>query len=138
MHDVGKIAISDEILHKPGPLTAEERREMETHTIVGHRILADSESELLQTAARIALTHHEWFDGSGYPRGLSAGAIPLEGRIVAVADVFDALISDRCYRPALPVEEAVALIRRERGTHFDPEIATSLLDSLDEVLAVRG
>lgn len=137
MHDVGKIATPDEILRKPGALTPEERVEMERHTEVGHKILAGSESELLQMAARIALTHHEWFDGSGYPRGLAGEEIPIEGRIVAVADVFDALLSDRSYRPALSTEEAVAVIRKGRGTHFDPEVADCLLEHLDEALALR-
>ncbi|MGB7589391.1 MAG: HD domain-containing phosphohydrolase, partial [Solirubrobacterales bacterium] len=90
MHDVGKIATPEEILHKPGPLTPQERDEMERHTVVGYQILTDSDSDLLRLAATIALTHHEWFDGSGYPQGLSGGEIPIEGRIVAVADVLDA------------------------------------------------
>jgi putative two-component system response regulator len=137
MHDVGKIATPYEILRKPGPLTPEERVEMERHTEVGHQILADSESELLQMAARIALTHHEWFDGSGYPRGLSGEEIPIEGRVVAVADVFDALLSDRPYRPAMSVEEAVEAIREGRGTHFDPEVVDVLLDHLEDALALR-
>jgi putative two-component system response regulator len=138
MHDVGKIATPDEILRKPGPLTPEERKEMERHTTVGHRILADSESDLLQMAAAIALTHHEWFDGSGYPQGLRGQDIPMEGRVVAVADVFDALLSDRPYRPAMSVDEAVKMIEQGRGTHFDPEIAGILLEHLDEALSLRG
>ncbi|MEX0971781.1 MAG: HD domain-containing phosphohydrolase [Solirubrobacterales bacterium] len=137
MHDVGKIATPDSVLHKPGALTVSERKRMESHTVVGHRILCDSASELLSMAAEIALTHHEWFDGSGYPRGLSGEQIPLEGRIVAVADVFDALLSDRPYRAAMPVEEAVELIAAERGTHFDPAAADALLDNLDDALALR-
>jgi putative two-component system response regulator len=137
MHDVGKIAVPDEILRKKGPLSAVERKEMERHTLVGHRILADSDSELLRMAARIALTHHEWYDGSGYPQGLIGEEIPIEGRVVTVADVFDALLSDRSYRPAMSVEEAVELIRKGRGTHFDPRIADILLDHIQEVLALR-
>ncbi len=101
MHDVGKIATPSEILRKPGPLTPEEREEMKRHTTIGHEILVDSESELLGLAATIALTHHERYDGSGYPQGLVGEEIPLEGRITAIADVFDALLSDRHYRPAL-------------------------------------
>ena len=120
MHDVGKIGTPDEILCKPGPLTVQERAEMERHTVVGHEILAGAESELLRLAATIALTHHERFDGSGYPTGLDGEEIPLEGRITAVADVFDALLSERSYRPALGVEEAVAVIRGGSGTQFDP------------------
>lgn len=138
MHDVGKIATPDAVLRKRGSLTPEERSLMEEHTTVGHTILCDSESELLRMAARIALTHHEWFDGSGYPRGLPGGDIPIEGRIVAVADVCDALLSDRPYRAAMAVDKATGLIAAERGTHFDPEIVDALLDNLDEALALRG
>lgn len=138
MHDVGKIATPDGILQKPGPLTRSEREQMEAHTTVGHQILDGSESDLLRLAAMIALTHHERWDGDGYPKGLSKGGIPLEGRIVAVADVFDALLSDRCYRPAMPVAEAVAMIKEGRGTHFDPQIVDLLLDHLEEALSLRG
>ena len=138
MHDVGKIATPDRILQKPGPLTAAERMAMEQHTMVGHEILSGSASDLLQLAATIALTHHERWDGGGYPRGLAGEEIPFEGRIVAVADVFDALLSDRCYRPALPLEETVAILRDERGTHFDPDVADALLDNLEEALSLRG
>jgi PAS domain S-box-containing protein len=137
MHDVGKIATPGELLRKPGPLTPEERIEVNRHTTVGHAILADSESEVLRLAASIALTHHERFDGSGYPRGLSGEQIPLEGRITAVADVFDALLSDRPYRPAFTVEETVETIRQSSGSHFDPEIVELLLDHLDEALFLR-
>jgi PAS domain S-box-containing protein len=138
MHDVGKIGTADEILRKPGPLTDEERREMERHTAIGHEILSKSQSELLRIAATIALTHHERYDGRGYPQGLAGEEIPLEGRITAVADVFDALLSDRCYRPALSVEGAVALIREGRGTQFDPRIVDVLLDHLEEALSLRA
>jgi putative two-component system response regulator len=138
MHDVGKIATPDDILQKPGALTPEERHEMERHTVVGHEILADSESELLQMAATIALSHHERWDGDGYPQGLSGEEIPLEARIVAVADVFDALLSDRCYRPALSVAEAVRTIREGKGAHFDPQVAEVLLRHVEEALSFRG
>ncbi len=138
MHDVGKIATPDEILHKEGPLTPDEREVMEHHTNIGHQILADSESALLQMAARVALTHHERWDGSGYPRGLRGKEIPLEGRIVAVADVFDALLSDRPYRPAMSIGDAIEIIERGRGTHFDPDITDVFLEHLDEALTVRG
>jgi putative two-component system response regulator len=138
MHDVGKIATPDEILRKPGPLTPEERKEMERHTTIGHQILDDSDSELLRMAASIALTHHERFDGRGYPHGLSGENIPPEGRIVAVADVFDALLSDRPYRPAMTVGEAVRVIEDGHGTHFDPRIADILLEHLEEALSLRG
>jgi PAS domain S-box-containing protein len=137
MHDVGKIGTSEEILRKPGPLTTEERKEMERHTVVGHEILAGSQSQLLQIAAVIALTHHEHFDGTGYPRGLVGEEIPLEGRISAVADVFDALLSDRCYRSALSVTDSAEVIRDGRGTHFDPQIVDLLINGLDEALSLR-
>ena len=138
MHDVGKVATPDGVLQKQGPLTPEERRVMEQHTTVGYEILADSESELLQLAATIALTHHERWDGDGYPSGLAGEQIPIEGRITAVADVFDALLSDRCYRPAMPVEDAVEVIRKGRGTHFDPDVVDALLANLKEALYLRG
>lgn len=137
MHDVGKIGTPAEILRKPGPLTAEERTEMECHTIVGHQIFAHFESELSRLAAAIALTHHERYDGSGYPHGLAGEEIPLEGRITAVADVFDALLTDRSYRPAMTTDEAVAVIEEGRGTHFDPRIVDALVDHLQEALALR-
>jgi len=138
MHDVGKIATPDGILQKRGPLTPEERKIMELHTTVGHQILDGSDSDLLQAGATIALTHHERWDGTGYPNGLRGEEIPLEGRIVAVADVFDALLSDRCYRPAMPLEKAVSIMREGRGTQFDPRIVDVLLEHLEEVLALRG
>ena len=137
MHDVGKIGTPAEILRKPGPLTVEERAEMERHTIVGHQIFAHFESELSRLAAAIALTHHERYDGSGYPHGLVGEQIPLEGRITAVADVFDALLTDRSYRAAMTEQEAVAVIEEGRGTHFDPQIVDALVDHLQEALALR-
>jgi PAS domain S-box-containing protein len=137
MHDVGKIATPSEILCKSGPLTPEEDEEMRRHTTVGHEILANSESDLLRLAATIALTHHERYDGGGYPEGLTGEEIPLEGRITAVADVFDALLSDRHYRLALTVEETVDVIEKGRGSQFDPQIVDILLEHLDEALAVR-
>lgn len=137
MHDVGKIGVLAEILRKPGPLTGEERAAMERHTTIGYETLANSESELLRMAATIALTHHEQYDGGGYPQGLSGEEIPIEGRITAVADVFDALLSDRCYRPAFSPDEAVARIRDENGTHFDPWVADVLLENVEEILALR-
>ena len=137
MHDVGKIATPDEILRKRGPLSDEERTEMQRHTLVGGEILAGSKGDLLQLAASIALTHHERFDGSGYPRGLSGEEIPLEGRITAVADVFDALLSDRVYRPGMSLADAVDLMRAGRGTQFDPRILDLLLANLDQALGLR-
>ncbi len=134
LHDVGKVAIPDAILLKPGKLTAEERAIVETHAEEGHRLLKGSSSAILDLAATIALSHHEKWDGSGYPRGVKGEAIPIEGRIVAIADVFDALTSDRVYRKAYAVEEAVGMMREERGKHFDPV----LLDAFLEVLGSSG
>lgn len=138
MHDVGKIATPDGVLRKQDKLTVDERTRMESHTTVGHEILAGSDSELLKMAAQIALTHHEWFDGSGYPQGLKGDEITIEGRIVAAADVFDALLSDRPYRGAMSVEEATKLISAESGTHFDPAVVDALIENLDEALKLRG
>lgn len=138
LHDVGKVGIPDRILLKPGPLDAEERKVMQGHAEIGHRMLTGSGTELLELAARIAWTHHEHFDGGGYPSGLAGEQIPIEGRIAAVGDVFDALTSDRIYRPAFTVESAVEEMRSLRGTQFDPEILDVFLDSLDEVLEVKA
>jgi hypothetical protein len=134
LHDVGKVAIPDAILLKPGRLTADERAIVETHAEEGHRLLRGSSSSILDLAASIALSHHEKWDGSGYPRGLEGESIPIEGRIVAVADVFDALTSDRVYRKAFAVEEAVAMMLEQRARHFDPV----LLDAFMEVLGRSG
>jgi HD-GYP domain-containing protein (c-di-GMP phosphodiesterase class II) len=137
MHDVGKIGLPAEMLRKPEALTSQERIEMERHAQLGYELLAGSESELLRLAATIALTHHEWFDGSGYPGGIAGEQIPIEGRIAAVADVFDALLSDRSYRPAVMVPEALDVMEDGRWTHFDPQIVDLLVRHLDEVLALR-
>jgi HD-GYP domain-containing protein (c-di-GMP phosphodiesterase class II)/methylmalonyl-CoA mutase cobalamin-binding subunit len=134
LHDVGKVAIPDAILLKPGPLTPEERAIVETHAEEGHRLVRGSSSSILDMAATIALSHQEKWDGSGYPRGLKGEAIPIEGRIVAVADVFDALTSDRVYRKAFSVEDALQTMREQRGRHFDPV----LLDAFMEVLGRSG
>ncbi len=134
LHDVGKVAIPDAILLKPGPLTPEERAIVETHAEEGHRLVRGSSSSILDMAATIALSHQEKWDGSGYPRGLKGEAIPIEGRIVAVADVFDALTSDRVYRKAFTIEEGVQMMREQRGRHFDPV----LLDAFMEVLGQTG
>jgi methanogenic corrinoid protein MtbC1 len=131
LHDVGKVAIPDAILLKPGPLTPEERAIVETHAEEGHRLLRGSSSSILEMATIIALSHQEKWDGTGYPRGLSGEAIPIEGRIVAIADVFDALTSDRVYRKAFPVEEAVEMMREQRGRHFDPVLLDAFMEVLD-------
>jgi HD-GYP domain-containing protein (c-di-GMP phosphodiesterase class II) len=138
MHDVGKVAVPDAVLLKPGPLTPAERAVMERHTIVGHEMLAGSRSELIELAATIALTHHERVDGRGYPNGIVADAIPLAGRIVAVADVFDALTSDRVYRPAMTVSEGLRIIADGRGTQFDSVVLDAFEAGLGEILAIRS
>jgi putative two-component system response regulator len=136
LHDVGKVAVPDNVLLKPGRLTDIERREMERHTEVGWEILHGSGSSLLDLAALIAWTHHEKYDGSGYPRGLSGHEIPIEGRMVAVADVFDALTTHRSYRPAFTLEQTIEMMRGERGKHFDPDLLDFFLGSMDEVLEI--
>jgi PAS domain S-box-containing protein len=133
LHDVGKLAISDSILLKPGKLTVEEFEIMKTHAAAGARVLSGSSSPVLQMATVIAATHHERWDGNGYPAGLAGEAIPLVGRVVAVADVFDALTHDRPYKSAWPLEEAIAEIRRGAGTQFDPQVAAAFLAAHEPV-----
>jgi HD-GYP domain-containing protein (c-di-GMP phosphodiesterase class II) len=137
MHDVGKIGIPDAILKKPGKLTPEEFEVMKQHPLIGGSILANAGSELLQMAQDIALTHHERFDGTGYPRGLAGKAIPLSGRIIAVADVFDAITSRRCYKPAFALDKALAILEAESGTHFDPEIVAAFMSIQPQVVEIR-
>jgi putative two-component system response regulator len=127
LHDVGKIAIPESIRLKPGKLTDEEMEVMRTHTLIGAELLADGGSELLRLAETIARCHHERWDGSGYPTGMRGEAIPLEARIVAVADFFDALASDRPYRRAWDVPRVIAEIRRQSGTAFDPEVVSAFI-----------
>ena len=136
MHDVGKIGISDDILLKPGKLTAEEYDVMKTHVEIGCEILAGAQSELLNLAHEIALTHHEKFDGSGYPKGLSGDQIPLSGRIVAITDVFDALTSNRPYKTAWAIDQALDLLTAEKGRHFDPELVDLFLAALPEIIEI--
>jgi putative two-component system response regulator len=130
MHDIGKIGIPDSILLKEGPLTEDERAEMQRHTEIGREILRGSESPILQLAESIAWTHHEKFDGSGYPRGLRGEDIPVEGRIAAVADVLDTLTRDRPYRAAMSLPDAVAVMAEGRGTHFDPAMLDAFMSEL--------
>lgn len=137
MHDVGKLGIPDRILVKRGKFSPEERAEMEKHAQIGHRILHGSSSKLLQLAATISLTHHERFDGSGYPRGLVGEAIPLPGRIAAIADVFDALTTNRTYRRRFPLAEALRTMRSGKGTLFDPDLLDVFLDSMHDVLRIK-
>ena len=137
MHDVGKIGIPDSILLKPGKLTPEERRIVEQHSEIGYRILAGSRSEVLTLAAPIAWTHHERVDGTGYPRKLAGDDIPFEGRIAAIADVFDALTSQKVYKAAFPLDRAIEIMREGRGTHFDTGLLDLFLDSMDEVVGIK-
>ncbi len=139
MHDIGKIIISDNILKKPGKLTAEEFDEMKKHAAVGGTVVREvlngiSDEEYLSGASDIASCHHEWWDGHGYPLGLSGERIPLSARIMAIADVFDALISKRCYKNAMPPEEAFRVIREESGTHFDPKLVEVFLRHKDKFI----
>jgi putative two-component system response regulator len=136
MHDVGKIGIPDAILRKPGRLDEDEMRVMRTHPEIGARIIGDHAEGMLAMARRIALYHHEKWDGSGYPQGLAGEAIPLEARIVAVADVFDALTSTRPYKRAWSFDDAVAFLQAESGRHFDPALVEAFLGLLPEVREV--
>jgi len=138
MHDVGKIGIPDAILRKRGALDDDEWRVMRSHVTIGARIIGEHPSGLLRTAQRIALGHHEKWDGSGYPLGLAGEAIPLEARIVAIADVFDALTSVRPYKAAWTVEDALDLLRRESGRHFDPRLVELFMGCLPDVLAIKA
>jgi putative two-component system response regulator len=138
MHDVGKLGIPDRILLKPGRLTDEEMAVMKTHALIGYEILKDSTSQALQAGAVIARAHHEKFDGSGYPAGLTGEAIPLYGRIVAVADVFDALTSERPYKKAWELDRARNFIAEASGQHFDPACVDAFFARWDDVLAVRA
>ncbi|GAB3486677.1 HD domain-containing phosphohydrolase [Marinomonas epiphytica] len=137
MHDVGKIGIPDAILLKPGRLNDEEWQVMRQHTTMGAEIIGKHSSSLLKLARIIALTHHEKWDGSGYPEGLKGEEIPVEGRIIAIADVFDALTSERPYKKAWSVEDAVQLIRDEAGKHFDPELVKVFETCLEEILIIK-
>jgi putative two-component system response regulator len=138
MHDVGKLGIPDSILLKTTPLTAGERDIMKQHTVIGARILEGSSSPLLRSGAMIALAHHERFDGAGYPHGLAGVNIPLEARICAVADVFDALSSDRRYREALPLETVFDMMGSQRGRHFDPQVLDAFLSRRAQVEAIHA
>jgi two-component system response regulator RpfG len=137
LHDMGKIAIPDAVLMKPGPLSEDEIAVMRRHPQIGHQLLNGSQNRIIQMGAVIALRHHERYDGSGYPDGLVGDAIPIEARIVAVADVLDALLSPRPYKPAWPLERAREHIEAGRGSHFDPRCVDALLGAWSEVLAIR-
>lgn len=139
MHDIGKIGIPDHILGKPGKLTPDEWEIMKTHAAIGARIIGEPDgSELLALAATVALSHHEKWDGSGYPHGLAGEVIPLAGRIIAVADVFDALTSVRPYKRAWTVDEAIAHLQSQAGEHFDPELVASFISIRPEIEGIRS
>ena len=138
MHDVGKMGVADAILRKPGKLSREEFEQMKEHTHIGARILEGSRIPLMVLARDIALFHHEKWDGGGYPAGLAGEAIPLAARVVAVCDVYDALVNDRVYRKALPEEQALAIMKEGRGSHFDPVILDLFLEQLPEIRAIRN
>ena len=137
MHDIGKIAIPDSIVLKPAPLTPEERVIMNTHTTKGAEILNKDSGALMRLAANIALTHHERWDGTGYPQRLLGDGIPIEGRIVAVADVFDALLTVRPYKQAWPLDVAVSYIKEQAGYQFDPKLTEIFAAAVDEFVRVR-
>ena len=137
MHDIGKVGIPDAILLKPGRLTPDEFEVMKQHAMFGHDILKGSSSKVLQAGAEIALAHHEKLDGSGYPRGLVGQDIPIFSRIVAVADVFDALTSERPYKKAWSLDRAAEHIRNSSGTHFDPVCVNTFFEQWDSVISIR-
>ena len=134
MHDIGKIGIPDHILLKPGRLDDDEMRTMQQHPLIGAEILANTNSELIQLAHSVALCHHEKWDGTGYPAQLKGEEIPIEGRIVAVADVFDALTNKRPYKEAWTVEKTMELFHEQSGKHFDPQVVDALVRELDNVM----
>lgn len=136
MHDIGKIGIPDHILQKPGPLDTVEWEQMRRHPLIGARIIGEDPSSLLSIARTVALTHHEKWDGSGYPRGMAREEIPAQGRIVAIADVFDALTTARPYKVAWPVEKALATLAEGSGKHFDPMLVDCFLKQMPEILTV--
>ncbi len=138
MHDIGKIGIPDHVLLKPGKLTEEEYEIMKTHTTIGYELLSGNESELLVTARDIAVTHHEKWDGTGYPNGVAGENISLLGRITAVADVFDALTSSRPYKKAWALDDAFNFIREQGGRHFDPQLSEAFLDIRDQIELIRS
>ncbi len=138
MHDIGKVAIPDTILNKPGPLTANEFKIIQEHAEIGYDLLKHSKRPLLQTASIVAHEHHEKWDGSGYPRGLKGEEIHIYGRITAIADVFDALGSDRVYKQAWKLDRILTLFREDSGKHFDPELVDIFFDNLDEFLKIRS
>jgi HD-GYP domain-containing protein (c-di-GMP phosphodiesterase class II) len=136
LHDLGKLTVPTEILSKPGPLTAEEWEAMKQHPGMGASLLAGSPLRLLSAAETIAVSHHERWDGSGYPHGLTGDAIPLSGRICAIADVFDALVSERPYKPAYSIDTALKVLKEGRGSHFDPKLIDTFLQCTPEAVDI--
>ena len=136
MHDIGKIAVEDSILLKPGKLTSEEFDIIKKHTVIGYNILKDSKYQLLQLAANIALYHNERYDGKGYPEGKKSGDIPKECEIVQAADVFEALISKRCYKESWSKEDVISYFRENREVQFAPDVVDAFLDNVDEIFDV--
>ncbi len=139
IHDIGKVGVPDLVLKKPGPLTQEEWVEMRRHPGFGHQVIASAERRagisndvLLRLAKEVVYTHHEWWDGTGYPRGLKGEEIPVTGRLVAVVDVYDALVSRRVYKERIPHDEAVRMIVEGRGTHFDPDVVDAVVQVQEE------
>jgi putative two-component system response regulator len=137
LHDVGKIGVPDHILLKPGRLDADERVIMQRHCEIGHRILSGSTAPVLNLACTIALTHHERVDGGGYPKQLAGDDIPLEGRIAAIADVFDALTTNKVYSPAVPMSKAIQIMKEERGRHFDANLLDAFLAEKSRILGIK-
>nr|WP_241696885.1 HD domain-containing phosphohydrolase [Mariprofundus sp. KV] len=137
MHDVGKVGIPDAILGKNGKLDADEWVKMKSHSNKGASILRGSDTEILKLSEEIALHHHEKWNGNGYPDGLKGEEIPLAARIVAVADVFDALVNERPYKKAWPLQDALSLIKNEKGAHFDPQVVDAFFNCLDEILEIQ-
>lgn len=137
MHDIGKIGIPDSIMLKPGKLTDDEFAVMKTHAQIGAEIIGEADSELLRLAKSVALTHHEKWDGTGYPFGLKGSAIPIEGRIVALADVFDALTSKRPYKEAWSIDETMTYIKKQSGIHFDPDLVALFADNLSKIIDIK-
>jgi len=137
MHDIGKVGIADNILKKPGKLTEDEFKIMKTHAKLGYSVLKGSDRPVLKTAAIVALEHHEKWDGSGYPKGLSGEDIHIYGRITAMADVFDALGSERCYKKAWDDDRIFKLFKDERGKHFDPTLVDLFFENIDVFLTTR-
>lgn len=138
MYDIGKVAVSDRILLKRGPLTPKEREIIQTHTVAGHDILRDSESPLIQLAGEIALSHHEKWDGTGYPDGLEHEGIPIGARICAIGDVFDALLATRPYKAPWSLPDTIQTLRRGRGTHFDPHLLDAFLEMMPQIQGIRA